>query len=80
MELLCYFRPLSEKEELDPNGPLLRHVPPTVITSVNEELQNKRSAPKSRGEYMKINQEEKAKVAKYASEMELPKQRGILKT
>ena len=57
MELLRYFHPLSEKEELDPNGPLLRHVPPTVITSVNEELQNKRSAPKSRGEYMKINQE-----------------------
>ncbi len=45
MALLRYFR--SEKgpdQELDPHGPSSRHVPPTVITSVNKELRNKQKA------------------------------------
>ena len=69
MALLCFFHPVGkEKQEFDPNGQLSIHVPSTVISCVNEELRKDIcSAPKCRGEYTKMKQEEKAKVAKYAS-------------
>ena len=70
MALLRFFHPVGkEKQEFDPNGPLSIHVPSRVISSINEEPRKDiSSAPKCRGEYTKMKQEEKAKVAKYASE------------
>ena len=70
MALLRYFKPAnSDKTELDPNGLLSKHVPSTIIASVNVELKKENcSVPKTRREYAKISKEDKAKVAKYASE------------
>ena len=65
--LSCFFRPVGteKKRDFDQNGPLSIHVPSTVISSVNEDFRKAIcSAPKRRGEYTKMNQEEKAKVAK----------------
>ena len=67
MALLQFFKPL-DKGPLDPNGPLSRHVPPSVTASVNAELGKHKETKGKRGEYTKISQEEKAKVARYASE------------
>ena len=54
-----------KKRDFDQNGPLSIHVPSTVISSVNEEVRKDIClATKRRGEYTKMNLEEKANVAK----------------
>ena len=68
MVLLRYFWPKEAASEIDPHGPLSKHVPSKVISSVNAELKkDKCSSTNSRGEYMKISSKDKAQVAKYAS-------------
>lgn len=68
MALLRYFkpvngRPVHDKEipYIDPNEPVSKHVPPTVISGT--ELQNIEKVVNRRAPYLKINEEDKAKVA-----------------
>ena len=82
MSILRFFRPVKDLKEdvaLDPNGPLSTVVPSTGINSVNNEIRKinsvekeirkeKQSEIKTRGEYLKTNNKEKVRVAKYASE------------
>ena len=67
MALLCYLQPF-DKGFLDLNRPLSKHVPPAVTASVNTELGRHTESKSRRSECTKISQEEKAKVAKYATE------------
>ncbi len=69
MALLKYFKKSSLLP--NPNGPLSERMPSSSIVSANKEVENLLDGDKkpTRGQYTKCSDEEKAKVAKRASEM-----------
>ena len=74
MALLKYFKatPRSELNKLpDPNGPLSFDIPSPAIAAANDAvtaLQQAESQPQKRGPYLKLTDEVKARIGKYASE------------
>ena len=66
--LFRYLHPI-EKTGIDPHGSLSRSVPPSVLTEVNSQVKKAEAEvrPKKRGPYLTLAAEEKARVARYGS-------------
>ena len=61
---------------VDPKVPTSLHVPSSSISGV-EQLQKRKTESAKRGQYLKLSDEQKAKIAQYAYKMEIPLLLGI---